>query len=233
LPLYVMAKNSKEGNRTRTARRREALAERGIRPVQVLAPESAHPLIRQAAGLMTRDDDPLEPRAALRLTGGSNEPDEADDSPELHAELAAAKARIAQIEADAERQRKALEAERDAAKSAEAAEREKAQAAATEVKEAKDQAEEALGQAGEAKAALQGAKDQAKEALERVGMVETAIQEAKTQSKEALGRAEKAEAAIRQAKSLPGIKGRLVRWLAGDVLEQQADEDKGIEAKFP
>ncbi len=36
---------------------------------------------------------------------------------------------------------------------------------------------------------------------------------------EVLGRAEKAEATIRQAKSLPGVKGRLVRWLAGAVLE--------------
>jgi hypothetical protein len=42
---------------------------------------------------------------------------------------------------------------------------------------------------------------------------------AQEQAKEALGRAEKAETAIRQARSLPGVRGRLVRWLAGDVLE--------------
>jgi hypothetical protein len=35
---------------------------------------------------------------------------------------------------------------------------------------------------------------------------------------EAAGRAEKAETAIRQAKSLPGLKRRLVRWRAGDML---------------
>lgn len=35
----------------------------------------------------------------------------------------------------------------------------------------------------------------------------------------ALQRAERAETAIRQARSLPGVRGRLVRWLAGDVLK--------------
>jgi hypothetical protein len=43
-------------------------------------------------------------------------------------------------------------------------------------------------------------------------------QDATRTAQEAKERAEKAEAAIRQAKALPGIKGRLVRWLAGDVL---------------
>lgn len=44
--------------------------------------------------------------------------------------------------------------------------------------------------------------------------------QAKAQKKieEALQRAEKAERAIRQARSLPGIKGRLVRWLVRDML---------------
>ncbi len=42
--------------------------------------------------------------------------------------------------------------------------------------------------------------------------------EAQERATEALQRAEKAETAIRQAKTMPGIKGRLVRWLAGDVL---------------
>jgi hypothetical protein len=196
----VMAKNSREGNQDRNKRYREALAVRGIRPIQVLVPESAHPLIRQAAGLMSRDDDPLEPRAALRLAGGSNEPNEVDASPELRAELEAAKARIAQIEreAEAERQRKGLEAELNASKAAAVAERGKARAMSIDLQAAAIAAEAARGQATEA-----------------------------------LGRAAKAEAAIRQARSLPGLKGRLVRWLAGDMLEQQADEDKGIEAKFP
>ena len=76
-----MAKNSREGNQSRKKRYYEALAERGIRPVQVLAPESAHPLIRQAATLMTRDEAPLEPRAALRRAGGANEPEPVGASP--------------------------------------------------------------------------------------------------------------------------------------------------------
>ncbi|OYV68209.1 MAG: hypothetical protein B7Z67_14095 [Acidiphilium sp. 21-60-14] len=135
-----MAKNSKDGNRERAARRRAALAERGIRPIQVMAPEAAHPLIRQAANLMTRDDDPLEPRAALRRAGGANEPDPGEASPGLVAELEATKARLAEIESQAEarrilvvetaeRRRRELEAERDAAVAAEVVMQEKAAAA--------------------------------------------------------------------------------------------------------
>lgn len=141
-----MAKNSRDGNQSRNKRYREALAARGIRPIQVLAPESAHPLIRQAAGLMTRDDDPLEPRAALRRAGGTNEPEPGEASPGLIAELETAKARLVEIERQAEarqaeieaarRQRKALETELAAARMVEAVEREKAKAAAQKVIEA-------------------------------------------------------------------------------------------------
>jgi multidrug efflux pump subunit AcrA (membrane-fusion protein) len=46
----------------------------------------------------------------------------------------------------------------------------------------------------------------------------TAAQEAQGRATEALLRAERAETAIRQAKTIPGIRGRLVRLLAGDVL---------------
>ncbi|OYV99677.1 MAG: hypothetical protein B7Z58_18105 [Acidiphilium sp. 37-64-53] len=42
--------------------------------------------------------------------------------------------------------------------------------------------------------------------------------DAQKRAEEALGRAKKAEIAVRQVKTLPGIKGRLVRWLVGDVL---------------
>lgn len=141
-----MAKNSREGNQSRNKRYREALAERGIRPVQVLVPESAHPLIRQAAGLMTRDNEPLEPRAALRRAGGANEPEPGEASPDLIAELEAAKARLVEIERQAEarqteieaakRQRKALETELAAARMVEAVERERAKTAEQKVIEA-------------------------------------------------------------------------------------------------
>jgi hypothetical protein len=177
VPFYGMAKNSSEGNQSRKKRYYEALAARSIRPVQVLAPESAHPLLRQAARLMIRDDEPMDPRAALRQIGGANEPGELDTAPELRSELEAAKARITQIEREAETREQALQAERDAARAAEAAEREKAQATAAKAQKAVRAAEKAL------------------------------------------GRAEKAERAIEQARNLPGLKGRLVRWLAGDVLE--------------
>lgn len=45
-----------------------------------------------------------------------------------------------------------------------------------------------------------------------------AVTEAQKRTLEILQRADKAEAAIRQAKALPGIRGRLVRWLAASVL---------------
>ena len=179
-----MAKNSRDGNRERAARRRAALAERGIKQVLLMAPEQAHPLLKQAATLMTRDHDPLEPRAALRRVGGANEPEPVEASTGLAAELEAAKARIAEIEHQAEarlaivveaaeRRRRALEAEQD-----------KARASAEEAQKAARSAQVAEGRAAEA-----------------------------------LRRAEKAEATIRQAKAMPGLKGRLVRLLAGDVLK--------------
>lgn len=56
---------------------------------------------------------------------------------------------------------------------------------------------------------------------------------AQEQVVEALGQAGAAERVIRQVRNLPGLKGRLVRWLAGDLLEQRADGDKGTEGKFP
>ena len=177
-----MAKNSREGNQSRKKRYYEALAERGIRPVQVLAPESAHPLIRQAATLMTRDEAPLEPRAALRRAGGANEPEPGEASPGLAAELEAAKARIAEIERQAEA-RLAIVIEA-AERRRLALEQEKAQASTTEAQKAVK-----------------------------------AVQDAEGRAAEALRRAEKAEATIRQAKAMSGIKGRLVRFLAGDVLK--------------
>lgn len=181
VPLRVMAKNSLEGNRDRVARHRKAQAERGIRALQVMAPQEAHSLIRQAVQLMNRSEAPVEPRAALRRIGGANEPEEAEALSVLAAELEAAKRQITQIEMTAKRQRQALEAERDAFRAAEC---EKAQAAATE-----------------AEAAAKTA------------------QAAQERATEALGRAERAETAIQQARSLPGIRGCLVRWLAGNMLE--------------
>lgn len=191
-----MGKNTREGNRERAARRRAALAARGIKQILLMAPEQAHPLLKQAAGLMTREQEPVEPRAALRRVGGANEPGPEDAvSPALAAELQAARARIEAIEreaaerqAEAERQRQALEARLDAAKASEVAAQEEARWLAAERRAAARRTREAL--------------EQAREALERA---ETAK--------------EKAESTIRRAKSLPGLRGRLVRWMAGDVLK--------------
>jgi chromosome segregation ATPase len=165
-----------------------------VEQFQVIAPPEAKQLIREAAKLMTRTDDPLEPRAALRKVGGANEPEPTFAAPALVVELEVAQRRIIEIERQVEarrleteaekRQRQALEAERDAARAAEAAEREKAQATAAEAQAAA-----------------------------------TAAQEAQKRATEALQRAKAAETAIRHARSLPGLRGRLVRWLAGDVLE--------------
>jgi hypothetical protein len=45
------------------------------------------------------------------------------------------------------------------------------------------------------------------------------VQEAIEAAQEASKRAEKAETIIRQAKAMSCLKGRLVRWLASDVLK--------------
>jgi len=93
-----MAKNSAEGNRARTARYRAGLAARGIRPIQILAPEGAHALLRQAAELMVREQDPLDPQQALRKVGGANDAEKASGPAEgeqaLVADLEAAKAKL-------------------------------------------------------------------------------------------------------------------------------------------
>jgi len=163
---HVMAKNSAEGNKARTTRYRAGLAARGIRPVQFYAPEEAHALLRQAAGLMSREQDPLEPRQAMRQASGANDPgqehgDQDRDEQALTAAIAEVKAiKMELVEArDAERQavQRALaqaEAARAAAESmvtatgqAEAAERAQAllmnelQAAKTTAAEAKAEAE--------------------------------------------------------------------------------------------
>jgi hypothetical protein len=94
---------------------------------------------------------------AVALGANSLPPD-----PEMAAELAAARTKIEQIEAEVAQQRIILEAEREAARASEA--------------------------------------------------------KAQERAAEALRRAETAETAIYRTKALPGLKGRLVRWLAGDVL---------------
>lgn len=177
-----MAKNTREGNRERAARRRAELAHRGLEQFQVIAPPAAKPLIRDAARLMTRDDDPLEPRAALRRAGGANEPEPGEMSPDLIAELEAAKTRIAEIERQAEarrieieaaeRQRQALEAERDAARASEAEARKKVAAGARLVLEAQEEVIEA----------------------DR--------------------KARRAWAPVRRIRTMPGLRGRLARWIA-------------------
>ena len=69
-----------------------------------------------------------------------------------------------------------------------------------------------------AKAAEAAEREKVKATVMEAQAAARTAQEAQEQATEALGRAEKAETAIRQAKTMPGIKGRLVRWLTGDVL---------------
>ena len=140
-----MAKNSRGGNRERAARRRAALAERGIKQILLMAPEQAHPLLKQAAGLMTREDDPLEPRTALRQAGGANEPEPGEASPALIAELEAAKARVAEIERQAEARRLIMADAAERQRQALEVEQEKAQASADEAQKAARAAQEARG----------------------------------------------------------------------------------------
>lgn len=174
-----MAKNSTEGNKARTARYRTGLAARGIRPVQLYAPEGAHALLRQAAGLMSREQSPLEPRQALRHASGANNPAEASDN--------------------RGREEQALAAVVEAVKA--------------ELAEAQDlghQAEQrALAQAEVSHTAMEGT------------AVAVARAEASELVREAIAgelRAAKAAAAQAQAEAerfrqVPGLRGRVVRWL--------------------
>jgi chromosome segregation ATPase len=174
---------------------------------------------------MTRDKDPLEPRAALRRAGGGNEPDITEVPADLLADLEEARNRVAKAEAEVERQRVEIEAAgareqalKDALKAARAAvisEREFGDMSRTlladfeahaKSKEADLQAELAAAKAAEAAR------------HEEVQEAARSVQEAQERATEALQRAEKAETTVRQAKAMPGIKGWLVRWLAGAVL---------------
>jgi DNA repair exonuclease SbcCD ATPase subunit len=175
----------------RQKRRRQRLADVGIKPMTVHFPEPDRPLVRDLSR-MVLDGQPI--RQAMRALGGSNEPESGEASGKLLAELGAARNRIAEIEREAEKWRGEIEARAETRERTLQAERDAAKAAETE-----------------GRARIDAATVEAQEAAK-------ATQEAERRATEALRRAEKAETAIRQAKTLPGLKGRLVRWLAGDVL---------------
>lgn len=78
---------AKVGKRRREARRRAALAEKGIRTLTLSAPEAGHPGLKSAAARMRNGEDP---DAALRRAGGGNEAHEDERVAELEAQLAAA-----------------------------------------------------------------------------------------------------------------------------------------------
>ncbi|WP_035231709.1 MULTISPECIES: hypothetical protein [Acidiphilium] len=220
-----MVKNSRDGNRERAARRRDGLATRGVEQFQIIAPPEAKPLLREAARLMTRGKDPLDPRAALRRAGGGNEPDITEEPADLLAELEEARNRVAKAEAEAEQRRVEVEAAeareqalKDALKAARAAvisEREFGDMSRTLLAdfEAHTKSKEAALQAelAAAKVAETARQEEAQGATK-------AAQEAQGRATAALQRAEKVEGAIRQVKAMSGIKGWLVRLLAGDVL---------------
>lgn len=133
-----MAKNSTEGNKARTTRYRAGLAARGIRPVQLYAPEEAHTLLRQAAGLMSREQDPLEPRQAMRQASGANNSGEGNSDQDkgeqaLAAAVAAveaARAELAEIrEAECKAEQQMLAQAETALARVEAAERRQEEAA--------------------------------------------------------------------------------------------------------
>ncbi len=124
---HVMVKNSAEGNKARTARYRAGLAARGIRPVQLHVPEGAHALLRQAAGLMTREQDPLEPRQAMRQASGTNDPgdvqiDQSGGEQVLAATVAAMEAVRAELAEAREAERRAEQRALAQAQAAQAAE---------------------------------------------------------------------------------------------------------------
>lgn len=175
-----MAKNSAEGNKERTARYRAGLAARGIRPVQLYAPEGAHALLRQAAGLMSREQDPLEPRQAMRQASGANDPgkghgDQSQEEQALAAVVEAVRAELAEVR-DAERQ--------------------------TE--------QRALAQAEAARTAAESTTA----ALARAEIAERAQAALVDELQAAEATAAQARAEAERFRQAPGLRGRVVRWLA-------------------
>lgn len=171
-----MAKNSTEGNKARTARYRAGLAARGIRPVQLYAPENGHALLRQAAGLMSREQNPLEPRQALRQISGTNDPGQGHGDQDGRREVLAAA--VAEIEA--------------------------VRVELAEMREAKCQAERQVVTQAEA---MRAAASRAEVAERAQALLADELQAAEAIAAEARAEAE----GFRQA---PGLRGRMVRWLA-------------------
>jgi len=178
-----MAKNSAEGNKARTARYRAGLAERGIRPVQLYAPEAAHALLRQAAGLMIREQDPLEPRQALRQASGANDPEQGHGGQDGRGEaLAAAVAAVEAVRAEL-----------------------------AEAREAKRQAEQRADAQAKAARAAEGGTFAA---LARVEVAEWAQAALADKLRAAQAAVAQAEAEVGRFQKAPGLRGRVVRWLA-------------------
>ena len=177
-----MAKNSAEGNKARTARYRAGLAARGIRPMQLYAPEEAHALLRQAAELMSREQDPLEPRHAMRQASGANDPGEGHS--------------------DGEQEEQALAGAVTAMKAV--------RAELAEAREAEHRAEQrALAQAEAAQAAEKGtvaALAQVEEAERAKVVLAGSLQAAEAAAAHARVEAER-------FRGVPGLRGRVVRWL--------------------
>lgn len=180
-----MVKNSAEGNKARTARYRAGLAVRGIRPVQIYAPEGAHALLRQAAGLMTREQDPLEPRRAMRQASGAN------DLEQGYGDQGGAKQALAAAVAAAEAVRAELAEARNAERRAE---------------------QQALAQAEAARAAEKGTIA----ALARVEVAERERDGIKDELQAVEAAAAEARAEVGRFRQVPGLRGRVVRWLARD-----------------
>jgi chromosome segregation ATPase len=183
--------------RERSGRLRARRDAAGLAQVSGWVPKERRAYAREVLEALTRGANslPLDPEQAAALEAARIEADAAKAA-EAEAQAALTQARkhgqalVAQLDAT----RAEIEAEKRQRQALEV-ERDAARAAeATEREKAQATATEA-----------QAAAIIAEEAQER--------------ATEALGRAEKAEATIRQARSLPGVRGRLVRFLAGDVLE--------------
>ena len=179
-----MAKNSAEGNKARAARYRAGLAERGIRPVQLYTPEAAHALLREAAGLMTRVQDPLEPRQALRQASGANDLGQG------------------QAQGDQDGRGEALAV---AAVAAEAA-----RAELIEAREARRQAEQRADAQAEAARAAEGGTLAALALVEAAERAQIAITDKLRASETALTQA---RSEVERLQQVPGLRGKMVRWL--------------------
>jgi hypothetical protein len=197
--------DKRKADAERQDKRRQRLAAVGIRPMTVQFPEADRPLVRDLSRHVL-DGQPI--RQAMRALGGSNELISDEASAELRAELEALRNRVAEVESEAKNRQ-------------------------AEIETVKGRERALLAQRDAALVAESSEREKAETAMAEARTASDKAVDAEGRASGTLRRAKAAEKIVRKVQDLPGVRGWLVRWLAGAVLEQQVDNAAETEAKFP